>query len=156
MASVMKPEELAKTMKAKSHVLIMTGALCDEVEFCGKKLLDYAAEIAGKVGAPVAATANTIMGLKERDVPRVKKMWAAEVVNYMRYPWQDSVIDDKPDLLVLVGYNTTVAQSLVSAVVDAETMVLGNAVLEEATYSLPDASSLQQWQNNLEQLLNVL
>lgn len=150
------PSELATQLKEAKSVLIMAGALCDEISFNGKSLLDYVADISTKIGSPIAATGTTILGLKKRGVARIKKMWAAEVANYMRYPWKDSVSESKPGLIVLIGYNPSIAQKLISTVKDVNTMFLGNVYLEEATYSLPDASSLQKWQKNLEQLIQAL
>ena len=64
--SAKQPTELAACLKSKKKVLLLTGALCNEPIFDGKSLLDYAAEIAKKLKLPVAATANTAKGLKER------------------------------------------------------------------------------------------
>lgn len=153
--SVKTAEEIGKLLKGGRKTLILAGSLCDEVQFDGKKLLDYVAEISQKTGAPIAATGNTIVGLKDREVKSAKKMIAAEVINYLRYPWQDSIIDQKPETLIFIGYNPAVSRSLVSAAMGVETVILGNSYLEEATYSLPDAS-FRQWQQSLEQLIAAL
>ena len=150
-----QPLEIGKYLKGKSNVLLLAGSLCDEVDFNGKKLLDYAAQIANKIGVPIAATGNTTKGLRERSVERVKKMWVAEVLEYLRYPWQDPVIEHRPEVLVFIGYSPAVAQRLVSAVQDTDCIVLGDQYIEGALYCLPDAS-LGQWQQNLEQLLQAL
>lgn len=148
---------LATQLKEEKNVLIMAGAFCDEINFfSGKSLLDYVANIATKTGFPVAATGVTILGLKKRGVARVKKMWAAEVVNYMRYPWQDSLSESKPRLIILIGYEPPIARRLISTIRDAKTMSLGNVSIEEATYSFPDASSLQNWEKNLEEFIRAL
>lgn len=145
---------LARYLKRKK-ALLLTGALCDEVAFDGTRLLDVAADIAKKLGVPVAATGNTPLGLKERGVGRVKKMWLAEVLNYLRYPWQDSVSPQKPDLLIFIGYSPEVARRFVTAVTDADTVVLGNTYIEEATYSLPDAN-FAAWLDSLSRLAEAL
>lgn len=150
-----QPSQIAEYLKSKRNVLILTGSLCDDIDFNGKKLLDYAAEVAGKIGAPIAATGNTINGLRERNAKAVKKMWAIEVINYLQYPWQDSVIENKPEALVFIGYSPAVAQRLVSMTKDTDSVVLGNTYIAGATCSLPDAS-LRQWQQNLEQLIQAI
>lgn len=152
--STSKPPQIAKYLKAKKNVLVLTGSLCDEVDFNGRKLLDYAAEVAQKIGAPIAATGNTIRGLSEKGA-KAKKMWAMEVINYLRYPWQDSVTERKPEALVFIGYSPAVVQSLVSMMPDTDSVVLGNTYVAGATYSFPDAS-LRQWQKNLEQLIQAI
>ena len=153
--SVSQPSQIAEYLKSKENVLILAGSLCDDIDFNGKKLLDYAAQIAEKIEAPVAATGNTINGLRQRNVKAAKKMWAVEVINYLRYPWQDSIMEQKPEALVFIGYNPAVAQRLVSMMENTDSVVLGNTYVAEATHSLPDAS-LAQWQQNLEQLIQSI
>ena len=154
--SVKLPAELAQLLSKKKNILLLTGSLCDEVDFDGKKLLDYAAEISSKLNAPVAATANTPQGLRARDVKSVEKMFVAEVVNQMRHPWQEPIMEQKPEVLVFIGYPPAIASRLTSTVKEAETVVLGNTYVEEATYSLPQSSSLNQWQQSLEQFIQTL
>jgi len=152
--SLITPTELAQYMQ-KKKVLLLTGSLCDKVELDGKKLLDYAAEVALKLKAPVAATANTASGLKAKGVDAKKKI-AAEMVDYMRYEeWREPIMPQKPEVLLFIGYPTVVAKGLVSATKGVATVVLSNSYIEEATFSFPD-SSLQGYQQNLEALLQNL
>ena len=153
--SVSQPTQIAEYLKTKRDVLVLTGALCDDVDFNGKKLLDYAAEVAEKIAAPVAATGNTINGLRDKSLKAAKKMWAIEVINYLRYPWQDSIIENKPETLVFIGYNSAVTRKLISMMKDTDSVVLGNVCVSEATHSLPDAS-FKQWQQNMEQLIQAI
>jgi len=152
--SPVEPSQLAQYLSRK-RVLLLTGFLCEEVDLNGRKLVDYAAGIARRLGAPVAAGATTALALRQRGVPAVKKMFAAEVVNYFRYPWQDSVAPARPEVLVLIGYPLEASRSLISAVRDAETVSLGNAYVPEATFSFPDCS-FARWQRLLEELLEAL
>ena len=153
--SAEEPRKLADRLKGKK-VLLMAGQLCEEIDFGGNKLLDYAVEISNKIGAPIAATGNTPLSLKAKGVKSVRKMWAAEVVNYMRWPWEDPVIDGKPEVLVLIGYGPVAAHGLASAVRDGETMALGNTYVKGATYSLPDSTSLGKWRQSLEEMVQAL
>ena len=156
--SVKQPKELASYIKGKKNVLVLTGSLCDSVDFGEKSLMDYAAEIIKKLGAPVAATANTPLGLKAKGAdPGEKKKYVAEVLSALRFPWMEPIMPEKPELLVFIGYPPAVAASLVSMVKDTETAVLGNTYVEQATCSLPDASaSWAQWRQHLEQLVEAL
>jgi len=156
--SVKQPQELASYIKGKKNVLVLTGSLCDSVDFGGKSLMDYAAEIIKKLGAPVAATANTPLGLKAKGAePGEKKKYVAEILSALRFPWMEPIMPEKPELLVFIGYPPAVAASLVSMVKDTETAVLGNTYVEQATCSLPDASaSWAQWRQHLEQLVEAL
>lgn len=153
--SVKDPSWLAQYLSSGKKVLLLAGALCDQIELEDKSLLDYVAEIHKKTNAPVAATGNTVTGLRERGLD-TKKAWAAEMVNFMRYDWQNPIIEGKPEVMVFIGYSPILATSLVSAVQDAETVVLGNTYIEEATYSLPDTTSFKEWQEELTELVQAL
>ena len=153
--SASQPSQIAAYLKGKKNVLVLTGSLCDDTDFNGKKLLDYAPEVAEKIAAPIAATGNTINGLRERNAKAMKKMLAIEVINYLRYPWQDPIMENKPEVLVFIGYGPAVVQRLISMMKETDSVVLGNVCIAEATHSLPDAS-LKQWQENLKQLVQAL
>jgi CO dehydrogenase/acetyl-CoA synthase epsilon subunit len=133
----------------------MAGALCDQIELEGKSLLDYAADISRKMKAPVAATGNTVNGLRQRGID-TSKAWAIEMVNFTHYEWQHPIIDGKPDAMVFIGYSPTLASNLASAVKDVETVVLGNTYVDEATYSLPGTTSYKDWQKELSDFVQAL
>ena len=153
--SIKDPAGLAQYLRSGKRVLIMAGALCDEIDFNGKSLLDYAADIAKKTNAPVAATGNTVNGLRERGV-ETNKSWAAEIVNFMKYDWNNPLMEGKPEVLLLIGYSPTMAANLASSVRDSETVVLGGSYVEEATYSLPTVKSFTEWQGELTELVKAL
>ena len=153
--SVKDPSWLADHLRRKKRVLIMAGALCDQIELEGKSLLDYAAEISKKMKAPFAATGNTVNGLRQRGID-TSKAWAIEMVNFTHYEWQHPIIDGKPDAMVFIGYSPTLASNLASAVKDVETVVLGNTYVDEATYSLPGTTSYKDWQKELSDFVQAL
>lgn len=153
--SPQKPTQLARVLKGRRG-LLLSGALGQEVDFGGKKLVDYVADIARLANMPVAATGNTVVDLKARGVSATRKMWAAETVDFMRYPWKDPSMPQKPEMVVFMGYNPAVVRHLVTASAGVDTMVLGNTYVPEATYSLPQSPSLKQWQANLEELVQAL
>ncbi|MEE9202695.1 MAG: hypothetical protein V3U31_05850 [Dehalococcoidia bacterium] len=149
------PQELARWLKEDGGGLLMAGEMCNEIQFNGRSLLDLAADIARGLGLPVAATGNTALALRERGVEAVEKMWAAEVVEFMRSGWGDPITPQRPSTLVLIGYSPGVARQLVSTVTDARTAVLGPAYVEEATCSLPDLS-VKAWGHYLEELVRAV
>jgi len=153
--SVKDPLWLAKHLHSRKRVLIMAGALCDQIDLEGKSLLDYVAEISKKINAPIAATGNTVNGLRQRGID-TKKAWAIEMVNFTRYDWKHPIMTGKPEIMVFIGYSPTLASNLVSAVKDVETVVLGNTCVDEATYSLPDTTSFKAWQKELTDLIQAL
>lgn len=156
---IKKGKELAGYLKGK-RIVVVAGELCNEVEFDGTKLLDYAVEISNKLGAPIAAAGNTPIPLREKGAKSVTKMWAIELTNLMRWPWEKEkehpkIADEKPEVLLFIGYSAPVAQSLVSTTKeeDCATVVLGSKYIEGATYSFPDSSSFKQWEQNLKEFV---
>jgi CO dehydrogenase/acetyl-CoA synthase epsilon subunit len=146
-------DEIINYLKAKKNILLLSGSLCDEIELDGKKLLDYAAEIAEKLSIPIAATGNTVKGLKDKNVT-TKKVWAAEIPLYMKYGWDDPFFTEKPELIVFIGYDSDIERALITAL-DVDTIVLDNKHIDQATLSLPD-STPEQWKSYLEEIINKL
>ncbi|MCW3141010.1 MAG: hypothetical protein N2V72_02345 [Methanophagales archaeon] len=148
---------LKSKLKKKAKILIMCGELCNRVELGDQKLLDYIIQLAAKTDAPVAATGNTVVELKKRGV-KARKMFAAEIVFYLKYNWREELgLPDKPEVVVLVGYNSDILKSIVSTLESAgvDTVVLDNIEIEEATFSM-HGLSFQEWKQGLEMLIKSL
>jgi CO dehydrogenase/acetyl-CoA synthase epsilon subunit len=153
--SVKDPSWLAQHLRSGKRVLIMAGALCDKLDVDGKNLLDYVAEISKKTNAPIAATGNTVTGLRQRGID-VKKAWAIEMANFAHRDWHHPIMEKNPQIMVLVGYSPLLASNLVSVVKDVETVVLGDRYVDAATYSLPDKDSYKAWRKELDDLVAAL
>jgi CO dehydrogenase/acetyl-CoA synthase epsilon subunit len=153
--SVKDPSWLAQYLRSGKRVLIMAGALCDKLDVDGKSLLDYVAEISKKTNAPIAATGNTVTGLRQRGID-VKKAWAIEMANFAHRDWHHPIMEKKPQIMVLVGYSPLLSSNLVSVVKGVETVVLGDKYVEAATYSLPDKDSYKAWRKELDDLVAAL
>lgn len=151
----MDVEEVVKYLrgKDKEKVLIMSGELCNKVHLGGKKLLDYAAEIAAKRGFSVAATGSTVKALKEKEGVKTKKMFAAEIPFYVKYGWKEG-LSEKPEVIIMIGYDPDISRSIVTSLEGAgvDTVVLDNKEIKEATISLSDMS-IGKWKGNLEVLI---
>ena len=157
--SVMKPKDLGKFIKGKKNPLLITGALCDEIDFpdAKRKLLDYAVDMAKKLkDQPIAACGNTVVGLKEKGITHTKKMWVGEIVEYTRDPWMEPYIKERPDVLVFLGYTPHSMGWLCSMTKDIETVALGYQAVDQATHSLPDTVSFGEYRKNLEELVKAL
>jgi CO dehydrogenase/acetyl-CoA synthase epsilon subunit len=153
--SVKDPSWLAQHLRSGKRVLIMAGALCDKLDVDGKSLLDYVADMSKKTNAPIAATGNTVTGLRQRGID-VKKAWAIEMANFAHRDWHHPIMEKKPQIMVLVGYSPLLASNLVSVVKGVETVVLGDKYVEAATYSLPDKDSYKAWRKELDDLVGAL
>ena len=153
--SAKDPSWLAQHLRSGKRVLIMAGALCDKLDVDGKSLLDYVAEISKKTDAPIAATGNTVTGLRQRGID-VKKAWAIEMANFAHRDWHHPIMEKKPQIMVLIGYSPLLAGNLVSVVKGVETVVLSDRYVEAATYSLPDKDSYKAWRKELDDLVGAL
>lgn len=165
-----QPREVAQYLKGRKNVLVLAGALCDTLELNGRKLIDYAADVGKKLGCPVAATGNTVRGLRERGIVKTKKMWIAELLEFMRGTWRDeylrredtqerkliSMMPDRPDTLVFIGYDPTTTNWLISGMPNVETVALTPTPVARATCCLPVTASFRQWQRLLDELVESL
>jgi hypothetical protein len=54
----------AHYLRRHHNPLVVAGDGCDRIVLDGKRLGEYAADVALKLSCPIAATGNTILGLK--------------------------------------------------------------------------------------------
>ncbi|MDP6102693.1 MAG: carbon monoxide dehydrogenase beta subunit family protein [Dehalococcoidia bacterium] len=157
--NVMKAKDLGKFVKGKKNPLLVTGSLCDELPL-DKSLLDYAVQIYKKLKErPVAATANTVVGLKERGLTiyKTKKMWIGEIAQFTQPgQWKDPMIKERPDVLIFLGYTPTSLNWICSMVADMDTVALSYQPVEEATGSLGDTVSLKEFEKNVDDFVGAL
>ncbi len=148
--------ELVRYLRARNEKLMMCGEFCNRIELGDKKLIDYAAAIASKLDAHVAATGNTVLELKKRGIA-TRKMWAAEVIYYLQHDrWKEGLdMAARPDVVILLGYNMDILRAIVNSLWTIETVVLDNIPVEEATYSLSQRS-IPEWKNALDLIINEL
>ena len=147
--------EIAKCLKEDKNILLLTGALCDNLEVGEKKLIEYAAQIAELAGIPVAATGNTIAALVERDI-KTKKVFAYNVINYMRAEkWEDPITPERPETLVFIGYYPSFMNMMITTLKAKKTICLDNVALEEVTLSPPDMN-IDDWAKFLDEIINEL
>ena len=141
-------------IKKHKQPILVTGDGCDTIELDGKKLAEYAVQIAEKVKCPVAATGNTVLTLN-KDGLNVKKMWLAELFRYLEDKWEDSISENRPDLLILIGYKPNILEGMVSNAHRIHTVFLGPGKLSTANRST-DEVTLKNWKQNLDDLVNAL
>jgi len=149
------PVEIAKCLKEDKNKLLLTGALCDNLEIGGRGLLEYAAEIAEMADIPVAATGNTIAGLVGKNI-KTKKMLASDDVNYMRVEkWEAPIAAERPETLIFIGYYPGFLNMMLTSLKDTKTVSLDNVSLNETTLSPPDLS-LDDWAKFLDDVIGEL
>ncbi len=148
-------QQWTEFIKKHKNPLLVAGDGCDRIELDGKKLSEFAASIAAKLGCPVAATGNTILSLKNESGINVKKMWLAELFRYLEGKWSEPLVEERPDLLLLIGYHPDLLEGMVGNARRIKTLHLGPGKLNAANRSMNEVT-LKEWKANLEELVNAL
>jgi len=142
-------------MKRHRSPLVVAGEDCVHITLEGKKLSDYAVEVALRLRCPIAATGNTLLTVIRHEGVRAKKMWLAELFRYLEGKWEDAVSERRPDLLVLIGYRPDILNGMVAGVRRVHTVFLGPGRLAAADKSV-DELSFAQWRRDLDELIEAL
>lgn len=149
-------KEWATFMRGHQNPLVCAGQGCLEIDLGGKKLLEYAREVASRLKCPIAATGNVQAFLgSDGQEGRSKKMWLAEVFGYLQGNWQEPLLEKRPDLVVLAGYPPWMVRGLVEGVRGVSFVHLGPGRLENAHRSVGEAP-FGQWKQALERLVEAL
>ncbi len=148
--------EWATFLRGHQNPLVCAGQGCLEIELGGKRLLEYAREVASRLKCPIAATGNVqaVLGSAGQEV-RSKKMWLAELFCYLQGTWQEPLLAKRPDLVVLAGYPPWMIRGLVERVKAVSFVHLGPGRLENADRSVGEAP-LGEWKQALERLVEAL
>ena len=148
-------KKISEYIKRSKQPLLVTGSGCDNIQLNGKKLVDYAVQIAEKLKCPVAATGNTVLTFNKNDKLKVKKMWLAEIFRYLEDGWEDPLLEKKPDMLILIGYHPDMVNGMVSNTAKIKTVFLGPGRLCTANKSTNEVP-IKEWKQNLEELVKAL
>jgi CO dehydrogenase/acetyl-CoA synthase epsilon subunit len=146
------------TRRIREHrnPLLAAGEDCKRIVLQGRPLVDYAVDIAAKLGCPVAATGNLLPAVKERNAGlKAKKMWLAEIFRYLEDDWAEPLLADRPDLLILIGYRPAMVQGLAAGARGVHLVHLGPGRLPAAHLSVEE-TTLEEWKRQLDDLLKAL
>ena len=151
--SVITFDKIPELLKEAKNPLILTGAKSSDVT------IELAMKISYSINAHIAATGNSLADLKVKQFSRCSKEWLAEIVNFMLLPeWKGFEDKGKPDLIIFVGYLSSVLNRFLSALKifsQCKTLTLDNKYISNATYSLAPGSS-SDWEKNLKGVIDHL
>ncbi len=145
----------ARYIRGHKNPLVVAGEGCEHISLEGRKLSDYAVEVALRLSCPVAATGNTFLTVTRHEGVKAKKMWLAELFRYLEGKWEDAVCEVRPDLLVLIGYRPDILNGMVAGARRIHTVFLGPGRLPAAHRSM-DEVPFAQWRRDLEELIEAL
>ena len=146
----------AQAIREHKNPLVVAGEGCSSISLDGKPLVAYAAELAEALSCPVAATGNTFLAVQEQaGNVRFKKMWLAELFRYLEDDWQDSILEDRPDLLLLIGYRPEMVQGMAAGLERISVAHLGPGTLPDAKLTMEE-TPLVEWKRRLDELVAAI
>lgn len=149
-------QQWAEAIRGASNPMVVAGEGCTEISLDGKDLIQTVVDLAEKLGCPVAATGNILPVLKERNhTVNAKKMWLAELFRYLEDEWEEPLLAERPDLLLLIGYAPGRVQGMAAGTKQIDTVHLGPGELPAARLSMGNIP-LTEWKKNLEALVQAL
>lgn len=148
--------EWATFIRRHRNPLVCAGQGCLEIDLGAKKLLAYVQDVASKLGCPIAATGNVQASLDGAGkTVRSKKMWLSELFCYLQGNWQEPLLENRPDLVVLAGYSPWMVRGMVEGVRGVSFVHLGPGKLEGADRTVGE-EPMKEWKEALDRLVEAL
>lgn len=149
-------KDWAQTIRAHKNPLVVAGEGCETISLEGKPLVSYAAETAEALSCPVAATGNTLLSVQERTANVTsKKMWLAELFRFLEGEWHDSILEDRPDLLLLIGYRPEMVEGMAAGLQGISIAHLGPGTVSGAKLTMEE-TRLVEWKRRLDELVAAI
>lgn len=148
-------QQWTEYIKQHKNPLIVAGEGCDQIPLNGKGLVEYAVALAEKLDCPIAATGNVILSVKKRDGIKAKKMWLAELFRYLEREWEEPFMEERPDLLLFIGYRPSQLKGMAAGVMGTGIACLGPGKLPAAQLNMGEIP-LAEWKQNLDELVQTL
>lgn len=146
----------AECIRRYKNPLLVVGEGCGRISLDGQGLLHYAVALAEKLSCPVAATGNMLPAVRKQGRGlKVKKMFVAELFRSLEEEWQEPFLEERPDLLLLLGYRPRMIQGMAAGVEQVHMVHLGPGELPAARLSMGDVP-LDEWKRNLDALVDRL
>jgi len=150
-------EKWAEYIRQHNNPLIVAGERCEHITLQTKGLTDYAVALADKLSCPVAATGNTVPSFKKINPDlKTKKIFLAELFRYLgAAKWQEPLMDNRPDLVILIGLHGPMVQGLAAGLENISVAHLGPGEVPAAALSMGEIP-LEEWARNLDALMAAL
>jgi CO dehydrogenase/acetyl-CoA synthase epsilon subunit len=146
----------AQRIREHKNPLVVAGEGCERITLCGKPLVTYAVELAEALSCPIAATGNILLSVREKaGNVKAKKVWLAELFRFLQEEWEDSILEQRPDLLLLIGYRPEMVQGMAAGLERISIAHLGPGQLSTAQLTLEE-TSLDEWKRRLDELVAKL
>jgi CO dehydrogenase/acetyl-CoA synthase epsilon subunit len=146
-------QDWAQEIRKHTNPLVVAGDGCERISLDGKPLVAYATELAEALSCPVAATGNIVLAVQQQSGHvKTKKMWLAELFRCLEDDWEDSILENRPDLLLMIGYRPEMVQGMASGLQRVSLAHLGPGVVSTAKLTM-DEIPLVEWKRRLDELV---
>jgi hypothetical protein len=104
----------------------------------------------------VAATGNVILSIQEQ-AGKVKsnKVWLAELFRSLEDDWEDSILENRPDLLLMIGYRPEMIQGMAAGLERVTVAHLGPGTVSSAKLTMEEIP-LVEWKSRLDELVAAI
>jgi anaerobic carbon-monoxide dehydrogenase, CODH/ACS complex subunit epsilon len=157
-ASVISKPEVADAMiKRAKHPVLIIGHLSAEIDFDGKKMIDYLLELAQSGNIPIIATGHTNRDLLKRGYTKAGIMPAVAIGHRLTDPTWKGLDGKEPyDLAIFAGLpyymEWTILSGLKHFAPHVKTMTLDNVYQPHASWSFGNIS-VKEWVENLRAII---
>ena len=79
-------------------------------------------------------------------------MWLAELFRYLEGDWQEPILQQRPDLLLLIGYRPEMVQGMAAGVQGVSIAHLGPGTLPGSDLTM-EAVPIAEWKRRLDELV---
>ena len=150
-------QKWAEYIRQHNNPLVVAGDRCEHISWPAKGLIQYAVALAEKLSCPLAATGNTVPAVKKASPDlKTKKIFLAELFRYLgAAKWQEPLMDNRPDLIILIGYSGKMVQGMAAGLKDINVAHLGPGEVPSAALSMGEIP-LEEWGRNLDALVAAL
>ena len=146
-------QDWAQQIRKYKNPLVVAGEGCERISLDGKPLVAYATELAEALSCPVAATGNIVLAVQQQaGYVKTKKMWLAELFRCLEDDWENSILEDRPDLLLMIGYRPEMVQGMAAGLQQVSLAHLGPGVVSTAKLTMEEIP-LVEWKRRLDELV---
>ncbi len=146
----------AQEIRRHKNPLVLAGEGCEQIALEGKPLVAYAVELAESLSCPVAATGNVVLAVQQQaGNVKTKKMWLAELFRCLEDDWEDPILENRPDLLLMIGYRPEMVQGIAKGVQHLSIAHLGPGHLAGAQLTMEE-TPLVEWKRRLDELVAAI
>ena len=146
-------QDWAQEIRKHTNPLVVAGDGCERISLDGKPLVAYATELAEALSCPVAATGNIVLAVQQQaGNAKTKKVWLAELFRCLEDDWEDSILEDRPDLLLMIGYRPEMVKGMAAGLERITVAHLGPGTVSSAKLTMEE-TPLVEWKRRLDELV---